>query len=293
MELVLDGHTVWLPAVAALGVGVGLIAGMFGVGGGFLMVPLMHVILGVPLRYAIGAALCQTIATGLGAFLRYRKLGFAEWRFDVVAIGGSLVGVYFGTRLLTAMELMGAVDIGGRSLPVQRLVVSVAYCALFSGLAFLLWFRNTPSAGAAVVPGPLARLKIPPLVNLPTAGLEGISVLVLSYVALVNGVLAGLLGIGGGIVMIPIMLYGFGFNIRCAAGSGIIIVLAVAVLGTIEHVRLGDVHLGLVIPLMVGAGLSAQVGATLTRSLSGSTLRRWLAVVLVVTVAALVFKLFR
>lgn len=293
MELILDGHTVWLPAVAILGVGVGLIAGMFGVGGGFLMVPLMHVTLGVPLRYAVGAALCQTIATGLGAFLRYRKLGFSEWRFDVVAIGGSLLGVYVGTRLLTAMEVMGSVDIGGHSLPLQRFVVTLAYCVLFVGLAVLMWFRSTPSADSAVVPGPLARLKIPPLVNFPSAELEGVSALVVSYVAFANAVFAGLLGIGGGIVMIPIFLYGFGFNIRRAAGTGIIIVLLVAVVGTIEHVRLGDVHLGLVIPLMVGAALSAQVGATLTRRLSGTMLRRWLAVVLVVTVAALVFKLFR
>ena len=155
MELVLDGNTVWLPAVALLGVGVGVIAGMFGVGGGFLMVPLMHVTLGVPLRYAVGAALCQTIATGLGAFLRYRKLGLAEWRFDAVALGGSLLGVYLGTRLLTAMAFMGAVEIGGRSLPVQRLVVTSAYCALFVWLALLMWFRSTPSSDAAVVPGPL------------------------------------------------------------------------------------------------------------------------------------------
>jgi len=291
MELLLDGHSVWLPAVAALGLAVGLIAGMFGVGGGFLMVPLMHVTLGVPLRYAVGAALCQTIATGLGAFLRYRKLGFAEWRFDMVAMGGSLFGVFLGTRLLNAMEFMGSVEIGGRSFLLQRLVVIGAYCVLFSWLAVLMWFRSTPSADASVVPGPLARLKIPPFVNLPSAGLFGVSALAIAYVALLNGLLAGLLGIGGGIVMIPIMLYGFGFNIRCAAGSGIIIVLAVTVLGTVEHVRVGDVHLGLVIPLMVGAALSAQVGATLTRSLSGTTLRRWLAVVLVVTVVALVFKL--
>ena len=73
MDLVLDGHTVWLPAVAALGIGAGIVAGMFGVGGSFLMVPLLHIVLGVPLRFAIGAALCQTIATGLGALIRFRQ----------------------------------------------------------------------------------------------------------------------------------------------------------------------------------------------------------------------------
>jgi hypothetical protein len=293
MDLLLDGHVVWLPGVAMLGVGIGVIAGMFGVGGGFLMVPLMHVVLGVPLPFAVGAAMCQTIATGLGAFLRYRKLGYAEWRFDALLLGGTMLGVDAGTRLLVSMEFMGTATIAGRAFPLQRLVVTGAYAATFVVLAYVMWFKTTPGADEKLRPGPLARIPIPPYCRLPSVELDRVSGPGVAYVGFVNGMLSGLLGIGGGILMIPIMLYGFGFNIRRAAGTGILIVLAVALITTVQHVRLGNVHLGLVVPLMIGAALSAQVGATLTKTLAPRTLRRGLAVVLLATVGALVFKLVR
>ena len=127
MEIVLDGHAIWLPAVAGLGVCVGLIAGMFGVGGGFLLVPLMNIVLGVPWAFAVGAGLCQTIATSLGSFLRFRKLGLAEWRFDLLLLGGSLIGVDAGTRLLTTLEGTGQIVVLGKVFPVLRLVVLVSY----------------------------------------------------------------------------------------------------------------------------------------------------------------------
>ncbi|RMH43727.1 MAG: sulfite exporter TauE/SafE family protein [Deltaproteobacteria bacterium] len=293
MTLVLDGHVVSVAAVTALGAGVGVVAGMFGVGGGFLMVPLMHVALGIPLPFAVGAALCQTIATGLAAFLRYRKLGLAEWRFDAIALAGSLVGVDAGTRLLLAMEGMGTVVVAGKPLAVQRAVVSGVYAVSFTVLAYVLWCKTTPGVDEEVQPGPLARIRLPPYIDLPAAGLRRVSAPAVAYTGLANGVLAGLLGIGGGIMMIPILLYGFGFHIRRAAGSGILIVLAVAVLATVQHAHYRTIHLGLVIPLMVGAALAAQVGANLTRTLPARTLRRGLAVVLLATVAALLFKLTR
>ncbi|MCP4448850.1 MAG: sulfite exporter TauE/SafE family protein [Myxococcales bacterium] len=105
---------VWL---AALGCSVGLIAGMFGVGGGFLLIPLLHMVLNVPLAIAIGSGLCQTIATALGSLLRYRKLGHAETRLDLLLIGGSIPGVVLGTMLLETLSDMGSVNVGGQGHP--------------------------------------------------------------------------------------------------------------------------------------------------------------------------------
>ena len=291
LTLVVQGHSVYLPAAIAMGVGVGFVAGMFGVGGGFLLVPLLHVLLGVPLAAAIGVGLCQIIATGLGTHLRYRKLGHAESRFDVMLLGGSLLGVHAGARLLHSLQGMGTVDIAGKQLVTIRLVVTAMYVALFVVMAYLLWTRPAQSSDADVVPGPLARVRIPPMADLPIAGLRGISGPFVGYIGFVNGVLAGMLGIGGGICLIPIMMYGFGFNIRKVAGTGIIIVLFVATLGTIQHARLGNVHLGLAVILMTGSALSAQVGASLTRSLSANTLRRGLAIIMIITCLIMLAKL--
>lgn len=280
-----------LPAVALLGVGVGLIAGMFGVGGGFLLIPLLHVVLGVPIAIAIGSGLCQTIATALGSLLRYRKMGYAENRFDILLLGGSMLGVMVGASLLDFLSGMGSTVIFGRELPVIRVIVTACYLGLFSTIALLLWFKTAHATETKA--GPLARVRIPPYIALPVAGLDRVSAPLTCYVGLGVGFLSGLLGIGGGVVLIPIMLYGYGFNIRKCAGTGIVMILIVATLGTIQHVRLGNVHLGLAMTLMIGSALAAQVGASLTRSLSPTLLRRGLAIVIIAANAALLLKLLK
>jgi uncharacterized membrane protein YfcA len=293
LDLVIDGQVVWLPWVALLGCGVGVIAGMFGVGGGFLLTPLLHVFLGIPLPIAVGAALCQTIATAHGSLLRYRHLGEAESRFDLMLLGGSLLGVDAGTRVLAALSGLGTVVIGGRVFATLPLAVTGVYTGVFATLAALLWWKPTPAHDVPVRPGPLARLRIPPCVDLPTAGLRQVSGPVVGAVGFGTGLLAGLIGIGGGLCLIPIMLYGYGFDMRKTARTGLVVVLVVAAFGTVQHARLGHVHLGLAATVMIGAAVTAQIGVGLTRSLPASTLRKVLAAVVVATIAALVVKLFR
>ncbi len=291
MDVVLQGgHVVSLPAVAVLGVLVGFVAGMFGVGGGFLLVPLMHVVLGLPIPVAVGVGLCQTVATGLGSFLRYRHMGHAETRFDIMLLGGSLLGVHAGARLLRSLATMPRWDFFGHAFPAYQFIITMAYSLVFFTMAFFLFFR---SDAGGTGDGPLARIGFGPRTRLPVAGLPSVSGLVIGYVGLVNGILAGLLGIGGGICLIPIMLYGFGFDIKKVAGTGIIVVVLVAILGTVEAALEGEVHLGLATTCMVGSVISAQIGAELTRTLDKRILSRGLAIVLLITNSALLFKLFR
>ena len=293
LTLLVDGSSVGLPGVLALGAGIGIVAGMFGVGGGFLLVPALHVVLGVSLPQAVGAALCQTIATSLGSLLRYRRMGHAEVRFDVLALGGSFLGVDAGARLLGILEAFAPVSIGTRSfLPVQ-LVLTTVYAGLFVTIAALLLWKPVPGPGGPNSPGPLAHIRVPPLVDFPTTETRQVSGPLVGFIGFVNGALAGLIGIGGGICLVPILLYGFGFDMKKAAGTGVLVVLAVALWGTLQHARLGNVHLGLATTLMIGSALAAQLGATLTRSLPAGVLRRALAVTLLLAVLALVWKLVR
>ncbi|HLU66129.1 MAG TPA: TSUP family transporter, partial [Kofleriaceae bacterium] len=168
--LTVEGVEIGLVGLIALGSGVGLVAGMFGVGGGFLLVPLLGALLGVPLPAAVAAGLCQTIATGLGALLRYRSMGHAETRFDLLLIGGSLLGVDAGTRLLVALDGAGAVSILGQRIDALRLCVTALYVLLFLVMAGILWWKPSPAAAQPVRPGPLARVPLPPRVHLPVAG---------------------------------------------------------------------------------------------------------------------------
>ncbi len=284
-----DVAIVWL---ATLGACVGLIAGMFGVGGGFLLIPLLHVVLNVPLPIAIGSGLCQTIASSLGSLLRYRKLGHAETRLDLLLLGGSIPGVTLGTMLLHALTKMGAVSVGSKVIPLITVIVSTVFLLVFFSISLLLWFKAPASSDFTIKPGPLSRLRLPPYVNFPIADLAHVSAPLVCYIGLSMGILSGLLGIGGGVVLMPIMLYGFGFNIRKAAGTGIVVILVVATLGTVQHARLGNVHLGLAMILMIGSATAAQVGASLTQKLPAKTLRRGLALIIVAANVAFAYKVF-
>ena len=289
LTIIVAGQAVWLPAAAALGVFIGLVAGLFGVGGGFLLVPLLHVFLGVPLVAAVGVAICQTIATSLGSFLRFRKLGHAESRFDIMLLGGAVMGVQAGARTLEFLSASGTMQLGSHELPVHRVIITAVYVALFSVLSFLLWTRTAQNEGKA---GPFARIKIPPLVDLPTARIGKVSGPFVGIIGFLNGMLAGLLGIGGGICLVPILLYGYGFDIKKTAGTGVAVVLAVALVGTFQYAYSGYIHLGLAVTLMVGSGIAAQIGTGLTNTMNPIAMRRGLAIVMGLTIFALLAKLF-
>ena len=286
------GLSLSLIHIGILGVLVGLIAGMFGVGGGFLLVPLLHVFLGVPLPIAVAAGLCQTIATAVASLIRYRKFGFAESRFDVLLLGGSMLGVDAGTRLLLRLSNFGSLELLGREISVLRVVLTVFYLTLFSIMSGILFFKKLPPAGGPTVLGPMAKIRFGPTVWLPVVKMR-VSALVVTFVGFGNGVLAGMLGIGGGIVLVPIMLYGFGFDIRKSSGTGIVVVLAVALVGTTKYAYSGTLHLGLAGLLMVGSAIASQFGANLTRSLSTNTLRKGLALILLSTNVTLLIKVFK
>ncbi len=290
------GVAVSLPGLLALGAAVGLVAGLFGVGGGFLLTPLLNVAFGVPLPIAVGTGLCLMIGTSIPALLRHRAVGQGELRFDLLMLVPSLVGVDAGARALDALAAVGAVRLAGRAVPLLPLVVQSGYALLLVAAAALFWRQGghgSIEALAYVRRGPLARVRLPPHVDLPALPLGTISASLVAYVGLALGFLSGLLGIGGGVALMPVLIYGFGFPIRQAAGTGILVLVASATLGTAIHAAKGHVHLGLATALLVGASLCAQLGALATRRLPARTLRRLFALVLTATAAAVVWNLAR
>lgn len=302
--------------VMVLGCVVGLVAGLFGIGGGFLLTPLLAVVFDVPMPIAVGTGLCLMVGTATSAVLRHRRLGQGEWRFDALMLGGALVGVMLGSRVVAHLEGMGQIQFGDASIPVVRLALSIVYIAFLAFTAMTLFKRrrargtasrgnasqgnlntiatvdvNVTEALAFVRRGPFARVRVPPFVDLPAIPLSRVSALVIAYVGLGMGFLSGLLGIGGGVALMPVMLYGFGFPIRQAAGTGIFVLLASALAGTAIYAAEGYVDLRLAMALLVGSTVFAQVGAQLTHRLPVVFLRRGLAGIIVATIAVLAWDL--
>ncbi len=288
MFLDVAGHALSVPGVLALGVVVGYVAGMFGVGGGFLLTPLLNVVFRVPLEIAVGTGLCQMIGTGLVSLLRHRSLGQGELRFDILMLAGGFIGVDAGARILAALSALGAASVNGHAIPIVNLVIEPMYMLLLLGAAAMFWFQR----GGATSTGGLARIRFGPTVSLPAVGLE-VSAILVAYIGFGLGLLSGLLGLGGGIALMPILIYGFGFPIKQAAGTGILLLVGTASFGTFVHALRGNVDLRLALLLLVGASVSAQFGASATRRMEPTKLRRGFALVVVVTVVAVAWDVVR
>jgi hypothetical protein len=274
-----------LPWVVLLGAAVGFVAGMFGVGGNFLLTPLLSVVFGVPLPVAAGTGLCQMIGTALVSFLRHQHLRQGEVRFDLVMLAGSIIGADAGVRTLT--ELARSTGLL-RGVPLVHVVVDSTYVVVLVGAALTFWIE----AGRPKIVAPLARVRLGPTVRLPAVGID-VSALLLAWVGFALGYLSGLLGIGGGVALMPVLVYGYGFPIRQAAGTGIIVLLVTAAYGTVVHAVHGHVELRLAMALLVGATPAAQLGAIATARLPPAILRRAFAIVVLLTALAVAWDLAR
>lgn len=293
------GHAVSLPALVAVGLLVGYVAGMFGVGGGFLLTPMLMYVFGVPPPIAVGSALCQKCGTSIASFLKYRHLKRGEPRIDLVMIGGSLIGVDAGTRLLSDLSRRAPLLMpSGRSVPIVTVVLDMLFLILLSFTA-VFTFReawkarlNPVPRGDVTIPGPLVtRIRIPPCVDLPNVALSQVSVPLLAYLGFALGMASGLMGIGGGVLFMPILLYGFGLSARNAAGTGVLLLFATVLVGTVEQALRGFVSLKLAMAILIGSSIGCQLGALTTHYLPNRVLRLAFSALVAATVVMISWDL--
>jgi uncharacterized protein len=293
------GHAVSLPALVAVGLVVGYVAGMFGVGGGFLLTPVLMYVFGVPPPVAVGSALCQKCGTSIASFLKYRHLKRGEPRIDLVMIGGSLIGVDAGTRLLGYLSSRAPLILpSGRAVPAINVILDLLFLVLLSFTAVFTFreawkARRSPIVrGDVTIPGPLVtRVRVPPYIDLPNVGLPQVSVPLLSYLGFFLGVASGLMGIGGGVLFMPILLYGFGLSARNAAGTGVLLLFATVVLGTVEQALRGYVSLKLAMAILIGSSVGSQLGALTTHYLPNRVLRLAFSCLVAATVVMIAWDL--
>lgn len=295
------GHTVSLPALALAGLIVGYLAGMFGVGGGFLLVPTLIYVFGVPIDFAVGSAICQQCGTSIASFLKFRTLHRGEPRIDLIMAGGSLVGVDAGARLMTYLNSLGNWRFGsGPGAPAARIVVDICFIIILSFTACYTsndaWNarKRAVPRGDLTIPGPLVtRVRIPPYIDLPNVQLTQVSVPMIAYIGFVLGVASGLLGVGGGVLLMPVLLYGFGMSLRNAAGTGVLLLFITVIVGTIEYTLRGRVSLHLAMAILIGSSIGAQLGALTTHYMPNRKLRLIFAVLVAGTAVTILCDLGR
>jgi uncharacterized protein len=214
----------------AIGVAIGLIsgvlAGLFGVGGGILMTPGIQVLLGAPPIVALATPLPAIFPTALAGALAYRRGGELDTRAAVWLVGPGLVGATLGAWLTDLVD--------------TTLLLLVT--ALLLGWQAVAIIRDARRAGREVREA-----------TAPTLG----------GIGAVAGFVSGLLGIGGGLVMVPLLAGWLGIPLKRALGTSLLVIVALVVPGTIVHAALGHIDWGICLALMVGGVPGARLGAAL------------------------------
>lgn len=270
----LGGMTL-LVALAAFGFFIGILTGLFGVGGAFLVTPLLNILFGIPYALAIGSGLSFTIGSSSSGLGRHMRLGNFEPRSILILAATSMLGAVLGATLNGSLNL----SLGEHN-----------YTLMMHGLfiVVLLVTAKTivrPSARDTGGRSILQRLPIGPYLDMPTAGLTHVSVPGLCLAGLAIGVMKGMLGIGGGVLLMPLLILLVGLRAHQAVGTSLGVVMFSSIAGTVKYGLDGKVNLWIVMALLFGSTLGVQIGAQLCNRLHGMRLRRYFAVLVLLTAA--------
>ena len=272
-----------------LGLAVGLLSGLFGVGGGFLMTPLL-IMLGIPSTVAAATDSNQIVAASTSGTYAHWKVGNVDFKMGLYLLAGGFVGGLLGVEGIKILRAMGNADFVIKITYVLMLGIVGAYMFIES----LQSMRKKPSETATVQKESKigAFLKSLPLqTEFEKSGVTH-SILVPIFLGCLVGILAAIMGVGGGFLMVPIMFYILRMPMHVIVGTSLFQILFTCIEVTfLQSYTNHTVDFTLAVLLLVGSTIGAQVGAVFGRKLKGEQLKILLAIIVLVVTVKIVFEL--
>ena len=268
-------HSVNALLLLALGGGVGILSGMVGVGGGFLMTPLL-IFIGISPAVAVATEANQIVAASFSGFLAHRKRRSVDIRMGLVLLAGGALGAFLGVHAFKLLRIVGQVD----------LMIKLSY-VLFLGTIGLLMFYESVRAfwrHRHGIEPPHRRRRtwidaLPFKIRFRSSKLY-LSVIPPLVIGAIVGVLAAIMGVGGGFIMVPAMIYILHMPTNVVVGTSLFQIMFVTGIATVLHATENrTVDAVLAILLLMGGVIGAQIGARVGSRLRGEELRIVLAVV--------------
>ncbi len=262
--------------IIALGGLVGILSGLFGVGGGFLTTPLL-IFYGIPPAVAVASATTQITGSSVSGVYAHSRRGGVDFKMGGVMIAGGTVGSVVGAFLFRLLQNSGQIDLAIGGLYVV-LLGSIGALMLRDALIALGWLSGPVSAVRRHHVRWVAALPMRWRFYASGLYLSPFAPLVLGFVA---GILTVLLGVGGGFILVPAMIYLFGMAARVVVGTSLVMILAVSAVTTMVHAMTTQaVDIVLAGLLLVGGVIGAQYGAVLATRLRPDLLRLALSVII-------------
>ncbi len=270
--------------VIGIGGVVGFLSGLFGVGGGFLLTPLMMMI-GIPPAVAAASDSNQIVAAASSGAFAHWRLGNVDFKMGLVILAGGILGGTVGVQLVKVLRAMGNFEF------VMKVVYVLMLGLVGSAMFIESWRtirRSKAEAGgaAAVAVGEsgLTRLlnKMPLKMDFQRSGLHTSAIFPFGIGAIV-GVMAALLGVGGGFIMVPAMIYIIGMPTIAAIGTDLFQIVLTSANVTLQQAFVNKtVDLLLALILLFGSTIGAQFGAMAGKRLKGEQIRILLAIIVLV-----------
>jgi uncharacterized membrane protein YfcA len=246
------------PRSLGLGAAAGLLAGLFGVGGGVVLVPGMVLLMGVAQHVAHATSLVAILITAPAAVIGFGLDGSVAYAAGGATAAGAVVGAFGGAALMHRISP-------------TRLRQAFAVLLLIVAVRLIIQVGGSPQAADAV-------------------GIDALSLLSFAGLGLAAGVLSALMGVGGGVIMVPAFVLLFGMDQHTAEGTSLLVIIPTAVMGAYRHSRHGYTtwRLG----LLIGAGgiVGGLLGAQAALALPAEILQRLFAGFLVLTGVRMLLK---
>jgi uncharacterized membrane protein YfcA len=275
----------------ALGGAAGLLAGMFGVGGGFLATPLL-IFVGIPPAVAVASQANQVVANSISSLQVQLRRGNVDIRMGLVLLLGGMMGSGGGVWLFTYLKRIGQVDF----------VIAVTYVVMLSAIGLLMLYesattyirrRRNPEAPRGKLHTHYLVHRLPFKLRFYKSKLY-ISALLPIGLGFVIGILSAILGVGGGFVLVPAMIYLLGMPTTVVIGTSNFQILFVAANVTfLQAASNGTVDVVLALLLIVGGVIGAPIGARIAARLPGVVLRGLMAVLVLAVAGELLTELLR
>jgi uncharacterized protein len=284
-------HSVALPVVVGLGFVVGLLSGLFGVGGGFLMTPLL-IMIGIPPTVAAASDSNQIVAASASGTYAHYRLGNVDFKMGIYLLIGGVIGGTGGVQIIRMLRQMGNADF----LIKITYVIMLGFVGGYMFLESLQGLRKEKSMGGAVPENRKSAYSrfihaLPFQTRFDKSGIVLSPVVPLLLGGMV-GVLAAIMGVGGGFIMVPVMVYLLRMPMHVVVGTSLFQVLFTCIDVTIMQAysnRTVDFVLALL--LLIGSTFGAQIGARLSTRLKDDQLKIFLAVLVLAVMVKMLFSL--
>jgi uncharacterized membrane protein YfcA len=274
--LPIAGQSVNALVIVVLGLLVGLLSGMFGVGGGFLTTPLL-IFYGIPPTVAVASAATQITGASVSGVMVHMRRGGVDLKMGGVMIVGGLFGSLAGAGLFRVLQASGQIDLVIGSLYVL-LLGWIGALMLKDALVALNYISPTTTEARPRHNRWVASLPLRWRFYSSGLFISPLAPLALGFIA---GMLTVLLGIGGGFILVPAMIYLFGMAPRVVIGTSLVVILAVSASTTMVHaLTTRSVDIVLAALLLIGGVIGAQYGAMLTTRIKPDLLRLALSVII-------------